>query len=243
MTLFRSCLFFVCFYLVTSILCIIYIPFLLLPRKYFAPLARIWVTIVVWVVGITSGISYELRGQNNRPDSPVIYACKHQSAWETFAFNLIVFDCAYVMKKELLRLPLFGWYLTRMGNISVDRSAGSKALRDMVTQAQAVLDAKRDIVIFPQGTRTLTGDTTSPYLPGVAGLYSKANVSVVPVALNSGMFWPRGKFTKYKGTVTIEFLEPIPAGLSRKEFITRLKNAVEPATERLEAEAKERFFS
>lgn len=242
MIMFRSILFLVSFYTVTSVLCFLYIPFLVLPRRYFAPLARVWVTMVVWVAGTTSGISYELRGVENRPDEPAIYACKHQSAWETFAFNLIVFDCAYVMKKELLRLPLFGWYLTRMGNISVDRSAGSKALRAMVEQAQAVLARKRNIVIFPQGTRTLTGDTTSPYLPGVAGLYSKANVPVVPVALNSGMFWPRNKFTKRQGTITVEFLKPIPAGLARKEFILRLKEAIEPATQRLEAEARERYF-
>lgn len=243
MRIFRSTLFLFSFYLVTSALCIIYIPFLLLPRRYFAPLARIWVRIVVWVAGTTSGISYELRGLENRPDGPAIYASKHQSAWETFTFNLIVSDCAYVMKKELLRLPLFGWYLTRMGNISVDRSAGSRALIYMVEQAKAVIERKRSIVIFPQGTRTTTGDTTSPYLPGVAGLYSKADVPVVPVALNSGMFWPRNKFTKYQGTITVEFLEPIPPGLSRKEFTRRLKEAIEPATARLEAEAKERFFS
>ena len=123
------------------------------------------------------------------------------------------------------------------------RKAKEYALADMVEQAKEVIGRNRSIVIFPQGTRTVTGDTTRPYLPGVAGLYSKANVPVVPVALNSGMFWPRNKFIKYQGKITVEFLEPIPPGLSRKEFTRRLKEAIEPATARLEAEAKERFFN
>ncbi len=242
MAIFRSIIFLLTFYPVVTVLCLIYIPLVILPRKYFAPLAVVWVKIVMWVAQKSSGITYELRGEEYRPITAVIYACKHQSAWETLMFNLIVNDCAYVMKKELLRLPLFGWYLTKMGNISVDRAAGSKALRYMIEQAQAVLSDSRNIVIFPQGTRTETGDMDSPYLPGVAGLYAKANVAVVPVALNSGIFWPKGKFIKYSGVITVEFLKPIPAGLHRKEFITRLKATIEPATKLLEAEATKKFF-
>jgi len=174
----------------------------------------------------------------NIPDGPAIFASKHQSVWDTLIFNLIVPDCAYVLKRELFRIPLWGWFVWRVGMIGVNRAAGARALKQMVADAGAVLEQGRSIVLFPQGTRTAPGDS-KPYLPGAAALYRGSGYPVVPVALNSGLFWPRRVFRKTPGLITIEFLPPIAPGLDRREFLKRLEGQIEPATTRLEAMARE----
>lgn len=241
MTYLRSLLFTVGFYGLTTVLCFAYLPLLILPSKAFAKCAKFWVRLSICMVQGLLGIRYELRGRENLPDGPAIYASKHQSAWETLALNLILDMPAFVLKKELMRIPIFGWYLARADNISVDRSAGAKALKDMVDQAKAVLEDRRDIVIFPQGTRTSVGERDAAYLPGVAGLYAKAGVPVVPVALNSGVYWPRRRFLKRPGTIVVEFLPPIPPGQNRKTFMRDLAAGIENATETLEKEGLARI--
>ena len=241
MKLFRSILFAVCFYFTTSALCILYIPAILLPRPAFARLVIFWCWCITGVASLAGGMRYRVRGRENIPAGPVLYAVKHQSAWETIAFNVILPDIAFVLKKELLRIPLFGQYLAKMKNIAVDRSAGASALKDLVAQAKKLVADKRSVLIFPQGTRMASGDKTSPYLPGVAALYNNLNVPVVPVALNSGMFWRRHGFLKNQGVITVEFLPPIDPGLNRRDFMKELAGRIEPATKALEIEASERY--
>ncbi|MEX2616834.1 MAG: lysophospholipid acyltransferase family protein [Alphaproteobacteria bacterium] len=229
----RSILFAVVFYGLTAIFAVLYLPFMLLPRRMFSWLTRLWVRMMMGIIRLILGIRYELRGTGNIPDGPAVFASKHQSAWDVLVFNLIIPDCAYVLKRELFRIPLWGWYVWRVGMVGIDRRAGAKALKKMVVDAKALLDSGRSIVIFPQGTRTTPGESR-PYLPGAAALYLGAEHPVVPVALNSGSFWPRRTFVKKPGVVTVEFLPPIPPGLDRRTFLKHIEAQIEPATQRLE---------
>jgi 1-acyl-sn-glycerol-3-phosphate acyltransferase len=135
---------------------------------------------------------------------------------------------AFVLKRELLSIPLFGWYLRKVGMIAVDRAAGASALRNMARQASEAFAEGRSILIFPEGTRVPPGESR-PYHPGVAALYTQLKVPVVPVALNSGLFWGRRSFVKRPGTVTVQFLPPIPPGLDRKAFMRELESRIEAA--------------
>ncbi|MBL4721766.1 MAG: 1-acyl-sn-glycerol-3-phosphate acyltransferase [Alphaproteobacteria bacterium] len=235
--MFRSVIFAILFYLVSAIMCIVYLPFFVAPRIVFATVSTSWMIVMLFIIRYVLGIKYVIKGAEHRPDGPVIYAAKHQSAWDVIAFKVLVSDCAYVLKRELYRIPLWGWYVWRCGMIGVDRDGGGAALKAMVKSSIEVLKAGRSIVIFPQGTRTPTG-ADRPYLPGIAALYGRANTTVVPVALNSGLFWPRRQFQKFPGTITVEFLPPIPPGLKRREFMKTLEERIETATRRLEAEAQ-----
>jgi len=236
----RSLVFGLAFYGSTLVLSVLLAPSMLLPRPMVSAVSRFWVRICLWIVKATLGIDFKVEGRENIPDEPAIYASKHQSAVETLAFCLIVPDLAYILKRELFWVPIWGWYVWRVGMIGVNRSAGGIALKDMTRQAAEVLHAGRSIVIFPQGTRTPPG-ARRKYLPGTAALYAKAGVPVVPVALNSGLFWPRRKLDKYRGTITIRIMEPIPPGLDKRAFLQRLEQTIEPATSELERRACEEF--
>jgi len=166
----------------------------------------------------------------------VLIAAKHQSAWDTIIFSILLWDHCFVLKQELTRIPLFGWYLTRAGLIPVDRSGGAAALKKMVADARRAAEAGRPIVIFPEGTR-VAPDAHRPYHPGVAALYSQLEVPVVPCALNSGLFWGRRSFAKRPGTITLEFLPAIPPGRPRKTFLAELEQAIEGRSRALAAEA------
>jgi len=236
----RSLLFGLTFYASTLVLSILLSPSLLLPRGMMRVVAYSWVRLSLWIVRATLGIRHDVRGWENVPSGPFIIASKHQSAWDTLIYNVVIPDCVFVLKRELFFVPFWGWYLWRMRMIGVDRSAGARALKSMAEQALDRLGDGRSIVIFPQGTRTTPG-ARRPYLPGAAALYRMTDVPVVPVALNSGLFWPRRKFEKHSGTATLQFLEPIPPGLDKRTFLKRLEAAIEPATSALEREACDQF--
>jgi 1-acyl-sn-glycerol-3-phosphate acyltransferase len=178
------------------------------------------------------GLRYEIRGRENLPTGPVIVAPKHQSAWETMKLHLLLDDPAIVLKQELLKIPLWSRIAYRLDCIVIDRSAGAKALRAMMSSARKILAQGRPVVIFPQGTRVKPG-AAAPYLPGVGALYAYAKVPLVPMALNSGLFWPRKSFFKRGGTITVEFLPAIPPGLPADEAIQRLESVLEAASDRL----------
>ena len=202
----RSLIFNILFYGLTALLAIGLLPCLLLPAAVTRYMARLW--------GWTTVVSLRVAGGRHRIggsialDRQVIYAAKHQSAWDTLIYNIIVLDCAYVVKRELFLFPFFGWFLWRIGMIGIDRKGGANTLKRLVANCKARLKVGRSIVIFPQGTRTPPG-TKNPYLPGVAALYTQCNVPVVPTALNSGIFWPRRTFLKHPGTVVIEFFSAV----------------------------------
>ena len=237
MILARSLLFAFGLYFWTAGLSILYLPLLLVPRRVLAVFVHIWLRGIAVVADRILGLRYELRGIENRLAGPAIYASKHQSAWETLFFRLFVPDCAFVLKRDLMWIPLWGWYVWRMGMIGIDRTAGVRSIKKMIAHAHGVLAAGRSIVVFPQGTRVAPG-AEGAYLPGIAALYGELGVSVVPVALNSGVFWPRRRFVKFPGIITVEFLKPIAPGLDRREFMTLLEEQIEQASARLEEAAR-----
>mgnify|MGYP000306645378 CR=1 FL=1 len=202
------------------------------PRLWIIRAGRVWIAGVMALLRTVAGVGYEIRGRENLPDGPCLVASKHQSAWDTLIFNLILDDPSFVLKRELLWVPFFGWYLKRYGVAAVDRSGGAKALRRMVAEAKAIAAQGRAIVIFPEGTRVRPGETR-PFHPGVAALYRELDLPVVPVALTSGDHWARRALRKPSGMIRLEFLPPIPPGLDRKVFMRRLSADLEAATARL----------
>lgn len=233
--LLRSCLFAALFYGLTLVMVFLYLPALILPRPWARGICASWVTLMMGLVRHVLGIRYEIRrdaGVDAIP-GPVIFAAKHQSMWETLAFGIIFNLPAYVLKRELVLIPFFGLYLLKSGMIPVDRQAGARSLRKMLAAARKAATAGHHIVIYPQGTRVAPGDRR-PYLPGVAALYGHLELPVVPVALNSGRLWPRHRFVKYPGVVTVRLLAPIPPGLPRKEFMRQLETRIEEAVHSLD---------
>ncbi len=236
MTVLRSILFQVSFWIWSAAINLAWIPSLAM-----SPLATVrgqtyWAIGVMWLLRVICGIRYEIRGRENIPDGPVLIAAKHQSAWDTIIWHIIAHDPAIVMKAELLKIPVYGWYCRHSRMIPIDRDTGSKAIRVMVDAAKAAAAAERPIVIFPQGTRVAPG-AQAPYLPGVAALYRQLGIPVVPVALNSGVFWPRRSMRRKPGTIVLEYLPAIEPGLNRKDFMARLEEVTDRESDRLVSEA------
>ena len=234
----RSFFFNVGWYAGTTIIAIVGSPILLMPRRFVVAWSLFWIDFCLWWLRITCRLTHRVGGLENMPAGPVIFACKHQSSWETLAFSRLFPGAATVMKRELVLIPVVGWAMARVGNIAVERGDGSKALRGLVKQARATLAEGRSILIFPEGTRVAVGDER-PYQVGTAALYRQLGVPVVPVALNSGLFWGRRKFIKRPGVIDVEILPAIAPGLSRDVFMTTLRERIEGATNRLVAAARE----
>ncbi|MGK9165526.1 1-acyl-sn-glycerol-3-phosphate acyltransferase [Inquilinus limosus] len=232
MIILRSALFNLLFFGWTTLCCFALLPSMLLPHRTMMAWIFVWLRSVHWLEKTILGIDYRVVGRENLPDGACIVAAKHQSAWETLKLHLLLPDPAIVLKSELLKVPVWGKYLLKTGMIPVDRGAGSRAIRDMIEHAKVRAAEGRPIAIFPQGTRTAPG-TWRPYRIGVGALYEGLGVPVVPMALNSGVFWRRRAFRKRPGTITVEFLPPIPPGLSRDEMMVRLEEELETASERL----------
>jgi 1-acyl-sn-glycerol-3-phosphate acyltransferase len=209
-----------------------FLPILALDRKHSQTLARVWLRGMLWGARVVLGLRADVRGLENLPKGGCVIAAKHQSAFETFLFHTVVEDAVYVLKHELGRIPVVGWYLRSSGQVFVDRSAGAAALKSMVKEVRVALDRGSQVIIFPEGTRVAPDDQL-PYHPGVSALYTQLQAPVVPVALNSGLFWPRNGFVKRPGTVVVEFLPPMPPGLNRKAFMMELQTRVETASRAL----------
>jgi len=235
--LLRSALFNLAFYGWTAFVGLAALPMLLAPRAAVMGLGRWWSRSMLDLARGVAGIDYELRGAEHLPRAPAVIAMKHQSAWDTLAAPVLFGDVAIVVKRELLWIPCYGWLARKAGMIPVDRGAGAAALRGMLRRARAVVAAGRPIVIFPEGTRMVVG-AQRDYHPGVAALYTQLGLTVVPVALNSGLFWPRRSFLKRPGRIVVEALPPVPPGLGRQAFLAELKSRIETASERLIAEAR-----
>jgi 1-acyl-sn-glycerol-3-phosphate acyltransferase len=232
----RSVAFNVLFYLNLILHVVAAIPTYALPRRAFMAMARSWGVTSNVLLRVVAGTRVELRGLEKIPPSALIVACKHQSVWETFTLFTVFDDLAYIFKRELTWIPVFGWYAWKSEMIPVDRGARGGALGGMIERACAALTRKRQVVIFPEGTRTAPGAPPA-YRQGVVHLYAAANVPCVPVALNSGVFWPRRRFLRFPGTIVLEVLDPIPPGLDREVFAARLQETIEAATRRLIEEA------
>jgi 1-acyl-sn-glycerol-3-phosphate acyltransferase len=236
MTLVRSVIFFVWFATVSTVMSLLALPALVLPRKVIVAVSRNWSRAVLFGLKLIAGLDYEVRGP--LPAGGVLVASKHMSMWDTIALYLLLDDPTVVVKRELLRVPFYGWYIWKAGVIAIDRNAGAHALRRMIDGGRAAVAGARPILIFPEGHRMAVG-AKPEYKPGVAALYTQLRVACVPVALNSGLFWtgPAG-FLKKRGRVVVQFLEPIPPGLRPREFLQTLEARIETATASLVTEGE-----
>lgn len=234
MTTVRSFIFAVVACLWTGVLFVVGLPILVLPRRFVQRLARLWTRGLLVLLSGICGLTYRIAGREHLPAGPVIIAANHQSAWDTLVFHAVLPDPVFVLKRELLQVPFLGWYLSRAGNIAIDRRAGFRALKVMLPQVLRRLDEGAQIIVFPEGVRAAPGEL-QPFQPGIAALYRAAAVPVVPAALNSGVFWRRRSFTKHRGQITLEFLPPLPAGLDREAFMTELAARIGAAASRLAA--------
>lgn len=229
----RSALFHVAVILVTFAEGIAFLPLLFFARER---IPRLWTGSVLFLAEHICKLDYTVRGSIHLPHGACVLASKHQSAWETFALWHVVPHPVFVLKKELLKIPIFGWYLSSMPVIAIDRKAGSAALKDIVRQAKEHLAAGRQIVIFPEGTRQPSGQT-GRYHRGVAAIYKACNAPVIPVALNSGLYWNKQSLIRKPGTILLEFLPPLPQDLGAEEMMSLLQQQIEFASARLLAEA------
>jgi len=232
----RALAFNIAFFGVTALLGLTALPLLLAPRETVMRFGRFWARCVLALLKAIVGLDGEIRGAEHLPRGACLIAMKHQSAWDTLILPIVLGDPAVIIKRELLWLPLYGWYASRAGSIAIDRRGGAGALRRMVAAARKAVSAARPIVIFPEGTRTAPGQHLT-YQPGVAALYQALAVPLVPAAVNSGLYWGRRSFAKRPGRIVLSFIEPIPPGLPRREMMVELEARIERTTRELEREA------
>ncbi|MGH6804062.1 MAG: lysophospholipid acyltransferase family protein [Methyloceanibacter sp.] len=233
----RSLLFNLLFYVTTTLFVVLGSPLLFAPRRWAMAALAVHSRFELWLLKLIVGTKLEVRGAEKLPKGPCLVASKHQSAWETFALIPLFRDPALLMKRELFWIPFHGWFSRKFEMIPVDRDKGPAALRRMLREARKRVTDRREIIIFPEGTRRAPG-APPDYKTGVILLYEALGIPCVPVALNSGVFWPRRSLERRPGTIVVEFLDPIPPGLPKAEFLARLTEAIETASARLLAEAK-----
>jgi len=213
-----------------------------LPRKHAFQAILYYFRGAIWVERLFLGLDYRVSGRENLPPkgTPYILAVKHYSAYETLAVPVIFGDIAIILKKELTWIPFWGWYTIKTGMIPIDRGAGAKAIASLIRGAKRVIAQGRPILIFPQGTRVNVNDTTAdkPYKVGIAKIATNLNLPIVPVAINSGVFWPKHGFIKKAGIVDFKILPMIPAGLPVTDTLKQLEAAIEPASAKLCQNAK-----
>jgi 1-acyl-sn-glycerol-3-phosphate acyltransferase len=231
----RSALFFAGMILWTLLLSPGVPVFAVLPRDRMYRVAVFWARGILVLLRLVAGLDHRVVGRERLPDGPVVFATKHQSAWETIAFLVVGPPFSAILKRELQWIPLYGWFLAKIGMVPIDRKAGRRALKRMVARARKELARGRCIWVAPEGTRVPPGEAR-PYHSGIAAVYKELGVPVVPIALNSGVFWPRKSFRKWPGTITLEYLEPIPPGLPRPEFMALLQERIETASHQLAEE-------
>jgi 1-acyl-sn-glycerol-3-phosphate acyltransferase len=228
----RSLIFVALFYLWSAAIAIAMLPLLLAPRRWTMAAVRMWTRGVIGLLRPICGVRVEIRGLEHLASGAALIGAKHQCMFDTMGPLTVFADPCYVMKKELMRIPFYGWYAAKTRMIVVDRAAQAKALRKLVADARERTADERQLVIFPEGTRMAPG-TSGPYQPGVAGLYKALGLACTPMATNSGLHWPAHGFIRRPGVIVYEFLEPIPAGMRREPFMATLEARLETASKRL----------
>ncbi len=235
--LLRSILFNIAFYLNVIIWLIAALPTFFMPYWAIVGVAKAWGRSNLFLLRVICNLKADFRGVEKIPRGGDLIAAKHQSTWETFALLWMFEDPTFILKRELQWIPLFGWFTIKGRMIPVDRSAGAAGMTAMTARAKHELANGRQIVIFPEGTRRPAGAEPA-YKYGIVRLYETGNVPCVPIALNSGLFWKRRSIIRMPGTIIVEVLDPIPAGLDKESFMARLQNDIETATARLIAEGE-----
>jgi 1-acyl-sn-glycerol-3-phosphate acyltransferase len=233
----RSILFNIAFYLNTVFWLIVALPTFFMPYRATVRAAQAWGRTNLILLRVIAGIDCEIRGREKIPRGALLVASKHQSAWETFALLTLFDNPLFILKRELQWIPIFGWYTIKGRMVAIDRRRGKQALAAMIERARTELSDRRQIIVFPEGTRRPAG-AEPRYKSGVMHVYEAANVPCLPVALNSGLFWPRRTFMRKPGKVIVEILDPIPPGMEKEAFFARLQEVMEEASERLLEEGR-----
>ena len=228
----RSLVFVALFYLWSAIVAVGMLPLLLAPRRWMAPLMRLWARGTMALVRLVCRVRVEFRGLEHLPAGAALIGAKHQCMFDTIAPLTVLADPAYVMRDSLLRIPFYGWFAVKAGMIPIDREGQASALRRLLADARARAGNGRQIVIFPEGTRTAPG-TAAEYKPGVAALYRALDLPCTPMATNSGVHWPAHGFLRRPGLVVYQFLAPLPSGMGRAEFMRELEGRLETASRAL----------
>jgi 1-acyl-sn-glycerol-3-phosphate acyltransferase len=240
----RSFVFNILFYVFFLLWSLVALPTFVLPRAAMLKVASWWARTNILLMRAICGIKVEFRGVEKIPKGPLIVASKHQSMWETISLLRFFEAPFFVVKRELKFIPIFGLFIIKTDMVAIDRSKGGRAMLAVMRRAEEEVKHGRQFVIFPEGTRTAPG-APPHYKAGIGLIYADCGVPVLPVALNSGLFWPRRTFMRYPGTLVVEFLDPIPPGLKRDEFLKRVETVIEEATDRIvataQAEQKELF--
>jgi 1-acyl-sn-glycerol-3-phosphate acyltransferase len=232
----RSILYAVAFYGATLVFMVLGFWLLVCPRSWAMMALKLHGLCCIWLLKVICGTDLEVRGREKVPRGACLVVAKHQSAWDTFALLTLFQDPAVVLKDELTWIPLYGWFIVKFQHIRVKRERAALALKRMVRDAEVCVRQGRQVLIFPEGTRTAPG-ATPDYKPGYLALYEALGVPCVPVALNSGLFWPRRTLMRYPGTIVVEFLDPLPPGLKRRDYRQGVERAIETATNELIDEA------
>ncbi len=235
LTYLRSILFMIWLYGSILVLGVLWAPSFLLPRRFAVSGMKVWAATARFGLRWICGITTEFRGLENLPKGPCLVASKHQSMYDILMPFLFLEDPAFVMKKELMYYPIFGWYAWKSAMIPIDRGGFVKTLKKMMRRAGQELKNGRQFLIFPEGTRRLPGAPPA-YKSGVVAMYSQYDVPCVPVALNTGLCWANKGVRRWPGHVVFEILPPIEPGMPRDQFMTALEQAIEPAADRLLAE-------
>lgn len=239
----RSILFNICFWAWSILVCVTIIPLVFSSKKTALCISHIFNNGVYVIEKYVLGLDYEVRGLEYLPkEGPYLIAAKHQSAYETMKLHRLFGDPAIILKKELLSIPIWGKFLGKLDIIAIDRSNGESALNSITNGAARMKEQGRPIVIFPQGTRVRVDATPAdkPYKGGIIKMYNATQLPIIPLALNSGLFWPRNSFLKRPGKVLFEFLPAIEPGLEDKKVMKALEERLEEASIRLMDESKER---
>ncbi|RKQ94223.1 lysophospholipid acyltransferase family protein [Maricaulis maris] len=232
MRLLRSLVFYIWMYGLMAVFGLIGTPLLLGPRHWARKILRAYLKVVWFGMRWILGVRFEVRGRQHLTDGGALVASKHMSMWETLAFWEILPDPAIILKKSLVYMPFFGWFAVKLGNISIDRDGGGKALKGMLRDAAKRGSENRQVLIFPEGTRVRPGEAPE-FKPGIAGLYKSMNKPCIPVALNSGVHLETYCGLRKPGLIVVEFLEPIAPGLDKASFMNELHTRINQATDAL----------
>jgi 1-acyl-sn-glycerol-3-phosphate acyltransferase len=233
----RSILFVIFLYGSMTLVGVSHAPFVPFKRSIATDAARRWTRMMIWGMRWIAGITVEFRGMQHLSATPVLLAIEHHAMVETlFPFVMRPLP-AIVLKRELLSMPIFGWFAAQMNSIALDREAHAAALKALLKASREAVAAGRDIVIFPEGSRVAPGEK-GEYKPGVAAMYRDLGIPCVPVAVNSGLFWPAKGLIRKPGHLVVEVLPPIMPGLKREPFMAELEASIETATNALIAEGR-----
>ena len=230
--LIRTTIFYILLSIWTIFLGILCIPYLLLPSKFLRSPILVWIKGIFIMLKKICIINHEIKGLNNVPNEPVIVVSKHQSAFETFALYYYLNKSFFIHKKQLFYIPIFGQYLMKANMVSIDREGKTKTIRKMIFEVNKRLNDGSSIIIFPEGTRTKPGETPD-YKTGFIGIYKATNKRLLPVAVNSGLFWPKKGFVMKKGNIIIDIQKPINNNLPKQDVLEEVKKSIESASNKL----------